>query len=68
MALSKLGVLYSNNRKSATQSQLFVLNGGNVVDVEVVDVDVLVVGGGVVGGALIIFARFTLVGFTCMLT
>ena len=48
--------------------KLFVLNGGNVVVVDVVDVEVLVVGGCVVGGAAIILARFILVGLTCMLT
>jgi len=65
--LSKLGVLYRRRRKSATQSQLFSLNAGNVVVVDVVVVDVVVAGGGKVGGARMIFATLTFVGLTCML-
>ena len=45
----------------------FLLNGGNVVVVEVVDVDV-VVGDGCVGGELIILATLNFVGLTCMFT
>jgi len=61
-------VLYRRRRKSATQSQLFTLNAGNVVVVEVVVFDVVVAGGGEVGGARMILATLTFVGLTCMLT
>ena len=45
----------------------FLLNGGNVVVVEVVDADV-VVGDGCVGGEPIILATLIFVGLTCMFT
>ena len=46
----------------------FLLNGGNVVVVEVVDVDTDVVGDGCVGGEPIILATLIFVGLTCMFT